>query len=66
MQFALWPGQELISRLNTFGWLLAYDPIETNGYRAQWLLSGNGDDAYFSSLAGLEDWLSHQERAAQK
>jgi DNA modification methylase len=50
---------ELIERLAAFGWSALPDG---DG----WLLSGNGDDAHFSSLAGLEDWLRHQERATQK
>jgi hypothetical protein len=67
MQLALWPGYELTSRLDALGWSLAYDPIETHGYRAKWRLDGlSSGPAWFGSLASLEDWLSHQERTAQK
>jgi hypothetical protein len=65
-QLLLWPSQELTSRLEALGWSLTRDPIETHGYRAEWRLDGNGSPAWFASLAGLEDWLRHQERATQK
>lgn len=58
MQRELWPTPAALSaRLARFGWRVSADGT---GWRS-WRLEGNGDPAWFGSLEGLDDWLSHQE-----
>jgi hypothetical protein len=57
------PPAALVARLERLGASVAYDPVVTHGYTAEWRVAGLGAPAWFGTIGGLSEWLDKQEQA---